>query len=329
MNKPAQHKKSKPRASAPLSASAFEQAWSDPRAQKGPPSPPPTVSGRWLLGAVAIAIPAAALCAWAVLCLLFWQGSWQLLYHPASAVTRTPASVGLAFDSVGFAATQTGEPLLRGWWISAAPGSRYASYTVLYLHGQDGNIGDTVDSLAVLHGIGVNVLAFDYRGYGQSRFARPSEVRWREDAESALKYLTGTRHIPANTIVLDGDALGANLALQTAADHHELAGVILHDPIPDAINVVLSDPRARLIPARLLVQDRYELDKPATALQIPSLWLLQIASPPNLYMVSQSWVFKEVSARKKLLWLPARTLAPKEELDALSSLLDDQPTSTR
>jgi len=44
----------------------------------------------------------------------------------------------------------------------------------------------------------------DYRGYGQSKFARPSEARWREDAESALRYLTATRHIAANSIVLVG-----------------------------------------------------------------------------------------------------------------------------
>ena len=62
---------------------------------------PPTVSGRWLLSAFAIVIPSAAFCAWAVLCLLFWQGSWQLLYHPTAAIARTPASGGLAFDPKG------------------------------------------------------------------------------------------------------------------------------------------------------------------------------------------------------------------------------------
>ena len=63
---------------------------------------------------------------------------------------------------------------------------------------------------------GLNVFAFDYRGYGQSHFAHPSETRWREDAESALSYLTGTRHIPANAIILVGKDLGANLALEVA-----------------------------------------------------------------------------------------------------------------
>src|SRR5579863_9475986 len=88
-------------------------------------SPPPTVSVRWLLAAVSIAIVGAAFCAWGALCLLFWQGSWQLLYHPTSVVARTPANIDLAFDAIPFATTEAGEPRLSGWWIPAAPDARY------------------------------------------------------------------------------------------------------------------------------------------------------------------------------------------------------------
>src|SRR5271170_1222477 len=84
-------------------------------------SKPPVVSGRWLLAALCVTIAGAAVCCWLALCLLFWQGSWQLLYHPAAAVTRTPASEGMAFDRVAFAATDVGVPRLKGWWIPAAP----------------------------------------------------------------------------------------------------------------------------------------------------------------------------------------------------------------
>src|SRR5208337_5473457 len=122
---------------APPATPAFKQAESSLRAQQ---SPPPTVSGRWLLTAASLAILAAAVCAWGALCLLFWQGSWQLLYHPASSVARTPASLGLAFESVGFATTEAGVPRLKGWWIPAALDARYSRYTVLYLHAQNGNL---------------------------------------------------------------------------------------------------------------------------------------------------------------------------------------------
>jgi pimeloyl-ACP methyl ester carboxylesterase len=235
------------------------------------------VSGRWLLGAVAIVIVAAVFCVWCGLCLLFWQGSWQLLYHPATVVARTPSTAGLAFDAVGFAATDAGTPRLAGWWIAAAPDAKLSRLTVLYLHGQDGNLGDTVDALSRLHAAGVNVLAFDYRGYGQSQFVRPSEAHWRQDAEWAIAYLTGTRHVAPGTIVLDGAGLGANLALEVAAAHPELAGVIVERPIPDPMSAIFSDARARMVPAHLLVRDRYDTMAPARALQIPSLLLL----PPS------------------------------------------------
>jgi len=295
------------------------------RAAKGASAPPPTVPGSWLAAAVGLAIVAAAVCAWGTLCLLFWQGSWQLLYHPTAAITRTPASVGLPFGAVGFAATETGEPQLKGWWIPAAPGAPHSSVTALYLHGPDGNLGDTVDALARLHEAGLNVLAFDYRGYGQSKFARPSEARWREDAESALRYLTATRHIAANSIVLVGRDLGANLALQGAAAHPELAGVVLHAPREEPASVYFRDPRARLVPAHALVHDRYDMNTPAASLRIPSLWFYWT---PKLFPGAgndEPEIFKIVTAPRVLTWLPTTSDEERYYQDALSRWLDGLP----
>jgi uncharacterized protein len=230
-----------------------------------------------MLSAVGIVIVAAVVCAWGALCLLFWQGGWQLLYRPTSTVARTPAAVGLAFDAVGFDTTDTGKALLRGWWIPAAAGAgsdaAAGRYTVLYLHDRVGNLGDCVDKLAAIHAAGVNVLAFDYRGYGKSEFVHPSERHWREDADSALEYLTGTRQIPARSIVVEGSGLGANLALEVAAAHAEIAGVVLDAPMAHPVGAVFDDPRAHLVPAHLLFFDRYRMQEAATALRVPSLWL--------------------------------------------------------
>ena len=294
--------------------------------KKAPPQPaaaPTTVSGRWLMIAVSLATVGAGVCAWGALCLLFWQGSWQLLYHPTSAVTRTPASASLTFDPVGFATTDAGEPLLKGWWIPAAPDARFTRYTVLYLHGQNGNLGDTVDALASLHAVGVNVLAFDYRGYGQSQFVHPSETRWREDAESAVQYLTGTRHLAANAIILDGNDLGANLALEVGAQHPELAGIVLQDPLDSPANAIFNDPRAHMVPAHLLVSDRFDAASPAAALRLPSLWFLQSAQPGKGAPPGDPEAFKSLTAPKMLVWLDPASNAMKNMQDALSRWLDD------
>jgi pimeloyl-ACP methyl ester carboxylesterase len=289
---------------------------------------PPVVSGRWLLAAVSITLAAAAVCAWCTLCLLFWQGGWQLLYHPELTLARTPASIGLAFDPVGFASTEAGEPLLKGWWISASQNNqtaRFSRYTVLYLHGQNGNLANALNALDTLHTTGVNVLAFDYRSYGQSQFARPSETHWRQDAEWALRYLTGTRHVAPGSIVVDGDNLGANLALEIAADHPELGGVVLRQPLDTPVNAIFSDPRARLVPARLLVRDRFDLNAAAARLRIPSLWFIETPAQVQARMPMNPDAFQRVTAPKMLVELANLPSAENDSELALSRWLDDLP----
>ena len=266
-------------------------------------------------------VAAAALCAWGTLCLLFWQGNWQLLYHPSSKITRTPASVGLAFEPVGFEVTDAGQPLLRGWWVPAETGAPFGRYTVLYLHGATGNLSDCVDALAALHSAGVNVFAFDYRGYGQSQFVRPDEKRWREDANSALEYLTGTRQIPPNAIVVEGVGLGADLALETAASHPELAGAVLDAPVEAPMDAVFGDPRAGLVPAHLLASDRYGMEKPAKRLRIPSLWLVAAGTGADKAPAA----YGAVDARKMLVWLKDGPGREKDYAEALARWLGDLP----
>ncbi len=283
------------------------------------PTQPPTVSPRWLAAAVGITFVAALICAWLVLCLIFWQGSWQLVYHPAKAITRTPASVNLAFDSVGFATTESGEPRLHGWWIPA-PNARY---TALYLHSASGNLSDTVDALVPLHTAGLNILAFDYRGYGESQFARPSEASWREDATWALNYLANTRNIPINSVVLAGDGLGASLALEVSADHPELAGVVLIQPDTDPLAPIFNDVRARLVPARLLVRDQWNLNAAASRLRIPSLWLLPSWPASRMGLPPKPEALSRIQAPRTLSWLTGPEHIGADISRVLPQWLDD------
>jgi pimeloyl-ACP methyl ester carboxylesterase len=256
------------------------------------------------------------------LCILFWQGSWQLLYHPTSAVSRTPASVDLPYESVGFATTAAGEPQLRGWWVPAASPS---NFTAIYFHGETGNLGDSIGAIAPLHQAGLNVLAFDYRGYGQSRFVHPSEARWREDAESALHYLTETRYIPANSIILIGRNLGANLALEIAAAHADLSGVILEQPLENPAASIFDDARAHLVPAKLLVNDRWDTRTAASNLLIPSLWFYSTAATHEAQASGTPRAYQAVPARKTIVWLTGSADEQKQFSASLAAFLDQLP----
>lgn len=310
----------------------------NPSSRRGPSSaPPPTarvsrlkpatatpvVSARWLLIAILAAVAGALLCAWGTLCILFWQGNWQLLYHPAATLARTPASVNLSFESVDFNTTASGAPQLRGWWIPAS--AHQPHYTVLFLHGADGNLADTVDDLARLHALGLNIFAFDYRGYGQSVFRHPSERRWRADADAAIKYLTDTRHIAAGSLVLVGKHLGANLALETAASHPELAGVVLEDPLEAPASVIFNDARARLVPAHLLAADRWDTDSPAASALIPSLWFYWTPQQGASSSEDRPQAYLKTSARKRLVWLTDSPGEAGQFNSALNQWLDELP----
>jgi uncharacterized protein len=258
-----------------------------PRSAVGPSpprnSPPEVVDPIWLLKALAICVVAALICGYATLCLLFYQGEWQLVLHPTHLVDRTPAQAGLAFSPVRFDAPETGQPRLTGWWIPAASGPgfepRYAAFTVLYLHDGSGSLSDTVPALARLHATGLNVFAFDYRGFGASdASSHPSAERMTQDTSAVLDYLTSTRHIPAGNIVPYGVGLGASLAAVLAQAHPELPGVILDNPDPDPASTAFSQHPSRIVPVRTLFGDQFDIATPIAAIKTPKLL---IAGGPN------------------------------------------------
>ena len=248
-----------------------------PAVSKG--TPPPVVSGRWLVWALSIALGVALLCAYGALCLIVYQGQWQLILHPSAAIAATPASQGLTFDDIRFDYTETGSPRLNGWWIPVDPGSRWGVGAILYLHGGSGSLSGSIDDLATLHSLGINVFAFDYRGYGRSAGPTPRERRMREDAEAAWAYLTDTRHIPDKAIVVYGTGVGAALAAGLAAKHAP-AGLILDGPTEPARQIIGSDARARIVPG-FLITERFDPEEILSGLAVPKLFLDRSGAKPR------------------------------------------------
>jgi len=101
----------------------------------------------------------------------------SFVYAPSSVVTGTPHDEGLPYDPITLN-TPDGEHL-TGWFIPAATTT---PTTVLFLHGSGGNIAGCLAHAAIFHQLGVNMLLFDYRGYGQST-GTPSEAGLATDAE--------------------------------------------------------------------------------------------------------------------------------------------------
>lgn len=153
----------------------------------------------------------------------------QLVYFPTREHDGgTPAALRLAYEDVALVA---GDGVhLHAWWVPAAPARR----TVLFLHGNAGNISHRLDKLAVLHGFDANVLLLDYRGYGHSEGA-PDEDGTYRDAEAAYGWLC-RRGIAARTIIAYGESLGGPIAVDLAT-RRPLGGVVL-ESAPSSIVAV-------------------------------------------------------------------------------------------
>jgi len=135
----------------------------------------------------------------------------RLLYRPVRNVAFTPEDLGLDFEDATF--PSAGGVALNGWFVPA----RQAPFTVLFCHGNSGNIGHRLDSINLLHDLGLNCFIFDYRGYGKSE-GKPTEAGTYQDARAAYDWLTQTRGILPEQIVVMGRSLGGSVAAQLAGN---------------------------------------------------------------------------------------------------------------
>jgi|CXWL01.1.fsa_nt_gi pimeloyl-ACP methyl ester carboxylesterase len=147
------------------------------------------------------------------------------VYHPA-AWTEGPwaASSRLPLEEVWFKAEDG--TVLFGWYVQGQP----EAPTLLWCHGNAGNITHRLENLALLHRLGLSVFVFDYRGYGRSD-GRPSEPGLYQDAQAAYGYVTHVRGVRPTRLVIFGRSLGAAVA-GWLASQFPAAGLILEGPFP-------------------------------------------------------------------------------------------------
>ena len=175
----------------------------------------------------------------------------RLLYYPdmpGREPEATPAAVGLAYEDV---ALQTVDDIrLHAWFIPA----ENPRATVLFCHGNAGNISHRLDSIRLLHSLGLQVLIFDYRGYGKSE-GRPSEKGTYRDVDAAWHYLREVRGLTEAGIIIFGRSLGAAVAADLASRTRP-AAVILESAftsVPDMAAGIYP-----WLPVRLLSRYRYD-----------------------------------------------------------------------
>jgi fermentation-respiration switch protein FrsA (DUF1100 family) len=190
-----------------------------------------------------------------------YAGQRRLMY-PADPARVAPASLGLDVTEVALS-TPDGERLVA-WHAKAAPGQP----TLLYFHGNGGNLADRSDRIALYRGQGYGLLMLAYRGYGGST-GRPSEPSNVADAKLAYGWLRA-QGVPAGDIVLYGESLGTGVAVQVAAAE-PVRGMIL-----DAPYTSIADVAQRQYPwmwVKPFIRDRYDSIALIPSIRVPLLVL--------------------------------------------------------
>lgn len=169
----------------------------------------------------------------------------RFIFFPERELDGTPADVGLRYEDAWFPAADGVR--LHGWWV---PGRR--AETILWFHGNAGNISHRLENLRLLHdAVGPSVLLMDYRGYGRST-GRPSESGLYADGRGALAYLRSRPEVDRERVVYLGQSLGSAVAVELATQRSPL-GLILETPFTSAREMaarILPGPLAHIVPRR-------------------------------------------------------------------------------
>ena len=201
----------------------------------------------WRRRMLRLIVSAAVVYLLVVMCMMFLEDS--LIYFPSKYPEGDWRPWGLPFEDAWFQAPDGTK--LHGWYV---PREKPCA-TILFCHGNAGNVTHRADILDNLHGaVGASVLIFDYRGYGRSE-GKPNENGVLSDARAARAWLAKRENIAEKDIVLMGESLGGAVAVDLAAQDGA-KGLVLISTFTNLPDVAAY--HYPWLPVRLLMRSRLD-----------------------------------------------------------------------
>lgn len=202
-----------------------------------------------------------------VLSLYIYFAQSQMVFLPQAAIESSPEAIGLEFEEIQIVTSDSVE--IHGWFVPA----QKSRGTLLFSHGNAGNISHRLQLIQLFHNLDLDVMIFDYRGYGQSG-GKPDEKGTYRDIRAVWDHLTNERMIPSDRILVIGRSLGAAVATHLVYELAEEgspspAGVILESPftsIPDMGAALYP-----FLPVRLLARINYDNLANVRRIHVPML----------------------------------------------------------
>ena len=153
----------------------------------------------------------------------------RTLFYPTKEISFLPDRANLKFQGVFFKTSDNVK--LNGWFVH----SEGSEYTILFCHGNAGNISHRIEKLKFFNELGCSVFIIDYRGYGKSQ-GRPSEGGFYKDAKAAYKYLLSRRIFP-DQIIGYGESIGGAVIVDLAS-REKMKAIILDSTISSVKDMI-------------------------------------------------------------------------------------------
>ncbi len=131
------------------------------------------------------------------------------VFFPSRDMDLSPSVMGLPWEDVYFKTTD--QVTLNGWFFK----DQGAKSTLIFAHGNAGNMSDRLFKVKFFYNLGLNVFIFDYRGYGKSE-GKPSEAGVYLDGQGAYDYLQSRGDTDMKNIILYGASIGGTVAIDLA-----------------------------------------------------------------------------------------------------------------
>jgi len=174
------------------------------------------------------------------------------VFKPSKTLFKTPSDIGLKFDDVFLELKQNStsttendksfgkifdkahiinnqnidslkklDNIVNCWFIPVAN----PIATIIICHGNAGTMSHRVDTAEIFHALSMNVVLFDYRGYGLSN-GRLTEQSTYDDAEAVLRYCRNVKNIPMRDIIILGRSMGGPIAAKLAKENTPLLTIL-------------------------------------------------------------------------------------------------------
>lgn len=200
---------------------------------------------------------------------VLWLSESRLIYFPGAqrSLIAPPTWLGLRPERVEIPTIDS--VTLVGWVMPASADT--SGLWLLICHGNAGNLSefDRPVHYAGLSRLGLNLLAFDYRGYGESGGTASEQGLYR-DADAAYRYLRKHRGVPADRIVVFGHSLGSAVAVDLVS-RTPAAALIVEGALTSAVQ--RGQELYPYIPVRWLARSRFSSIDKVAGLRMPKLFL--------------------------------------------------------